>query len=209
MVGGPLQGARYLEVGWEDLKKAAKAYKSDQRFCQFAKRVMSERALGSGTQSSESSNVHSQSWKQLARSQLKDFARWLWARSKVRIGLTICIATIIIVLLSRPLFYTVLAKSLAMSARVFLRRSLGFLAQLVDALLYEAANSLEASLITPPPPGMQTMPNTQYDLAAPTRSLHDLIMHGLFTLLGYLIGNRLPHAASPDRNARPTRLRVV
>ena len=47
VAAGSLKGARYLDVGWEDLKKAAKSYKSDPRFNQFAKRCVSERALAS------------------------------------------------------------------------------------------------------------------------------------------------------------------
>ena len=36
--GGPLRGARYLDVGWEGLKKAARSYRADAPFNQFAKR---------------------------------------------------------------------------------------------------------------------------------------------------------------------------
>ena len=117
---------------------------------------MSERALGSESQPgnpSNPSNAHSQSWKQFARAQLKDFSQWLWTKARFRIGLTLCIAIISIVVLFRPLFSTVFHKSIALSVRVILRRSIGFLALLVDAVLFEAANSLEASLITPPASG--------------------------------------------------------
>ena len=73
---------------------------------------MSERALGSESQPgnpSNPSNAHSQSWKQFARAQLKDFSQWLWTKARFRRGLTLCIAIISIVVLSRPFFYTVLA----------------------------------------------------------------------------------------------------
>ena len=35
-----------MDVGWEDLKKAARSYRSDPRFNQFAKRRLSEQAFG-------------------------------------------------------------------------------------------------------------------------------------------------------------------
>ena len=45
MAGGPLKGARFTDVGWNDLKKAAKQYKADPRFNQYAKRCLSELIL--------------------------------------------------------------------------------------------------------------------------------------------------------------------
>ena len=46
VAGGPLKGAKFLDVGWDDLKKASRSYRSDPRFNQFAKRKVSEQALG-------------------------------------------------------------------------------------------------------------------------------------------------------------------
>eukprot|EP00438_Fugacium_kawagutii_P036602 Skav217812 [mRNA] locus=scaffold889:69820:83430:+ [translate_table: standard] len=45
MRGGPLKGARYTDVSWDDVKRAAKSYKGDPRFNQYAKRRLSERAF--------------------------------------------------------------------------------------------------------------------------------------------------------------------
>ena len=45
VAGGPLKGARFTDVGWNDLKKAAKQYKADPCFNQYAKRCLSERAF--------------------------------------------------------------------------------------------------------------------------------------------------------------------
>ena len=36
VAGGPLKGARFTDVGWNDLKKAAKQYKADPRFMRSA-----------------------------------------------------------------------------------------------------------------------------------------------------------------------------
>ena len=45
VAGGPLKGARYTDVGWDGLRKAAKSYRGDARFNQYAKRCLSERAF--------------------------------------------------------------------------------------------------------------------------------------------------------------------
>lgn len=46
IAGGSLKGARYLDVSAEDLAKAARSYRSDPRFQQFAKRWIASKTLG-------------------------------------------------------------------------------------------------------------------------------------------------------------------
>ena len=207
--GGPLQGARFLEVGWDDLRKAAKSYRSDPRFNQFAKRVLSEKALG------HESNVQSQNspaiktWSQFMSSYARRASVWFWGRMKTRLGLVLFIFLILMIVLSRPLFYAVVAKTLVLSIRLALRRSIGLLVLLVDAILDEAANSLETALIVPPTNQIPAVISQQSQMTTPQRTFHELIMNALFTMIGLLIGHRLPRAARIDRNLLPTRLRVV
>lgn len=211
--GGPLRGARYLEVSWEDLRKAAKQYRADPRFNQFAKRVMSERALGKEEAlGAAPGSPEPETWKQYFKQLGRSWLSWIISKMRLRLGLTIFLLILCAIILSRPLFYVVLAKSIALSVRLFLRRSLGMLALVVDALLDEVADSLEASLLTQPPPQSTTgpamqMPMPPFDMAAP-RAFHDFLVHGLFTILGIILGRRFPRAARFDRNAPPTRLRV-
>lgn len=209
VTGGPLHGARCLDIGWRDIQKAAKSYKSDPRFNQFAKRAVSERALG---KIDPSSSIHDKSkltWKAFFVEQCKSWFGWLVGRAKVKIGVTLLLCLLIFIILSRPLFYTVLAKSLALSIRLSLRRSIGFIAMLIDALLDEAANSLEAALLVPPNhQDVNPMTAPQFPPTAPG-NFHEFLVRGLLTLIGILIGHRLPRAGRFDRNAPPTRLRVV
>ena len=72
---GPLKGARYPEVSWEDLRRAAKSYKQDPRFCQYAKRMMSEKALGSRPAQPQTA---SRTWRKMG-------AEWLmWGLAKAK-----------------------------------------------------------------------------------------------------------------------------
>ena len=195
-------------MSWEDLRKAAKSYKSDPRFNQFAKRVLSEKALGTESLATVTSQPSNLTWSQLFMSYLKLLPGWIWNRAKLRLGLSLFICIILVIVLSRPLFYTLAAKSLVLSIRVALRRSIGLLILLVDAILDEAASSLETALIVPPAgPAAQQILNAQ--VSTPPRTFHELIMNALFTAIGLLIGHRLPRAARLDRNQLPTRLRVV
>lgn len=214
VAGGPLQGARYLDVGWDDLRKAARSYRGDARFNQFAKRVLSERALGNPNDNSSSSKpATAVGWKDFFINKLKVWFNWIMSKAKMKMGITAALFVLVIILLSRPLFYTVLAKSLALSIRVLLRRSVGFVVMIMDALLDEAASSLETYLLTPPgmhePPQMAPHMPPPYDLTTAPRTLREILWHGLFTVLVVLIGHRLPRAVRYDRNNPPTRLRVV
>lgn len=208
--GGPLQGARYLDVGWSDLKKAARSYRSDPRFNQFAKRVLSERALGEKNDATLKSLPAASTWRSYIVDSCKTAMGRMINKVKMRFGVMLLLILFAIIILSRPLFYTVLAKSLALGLRVFLRRTIGFIVMLIDALLDEAASSLESALLTPPTVQEQNpMSAGHFEMSAPPRSIHEFILQGMLTLLGVLIGHRLPRAGRVDRNAPPTRLRIV
>lgn len=128
---------------------------------------------------------------------------WLVAKARLRVGLAVVLTILTLVLLSRPLFYAVLAKSFAITLRLLLRRSVGLMVLLVDTILDEAATSLEASLLTAPSaagPPNQVRP--QFDMQPP-RVLHDYVVRILFAFIGLLIGHRLPRVARVDRNNPP------
>ena len=124
VAGGPLKGARYTDVGWDDLRKAAKSYRGDARFNQYAKRCLSERAFAVKSESAESDEKGrrfrcSCSWFCMKA------ATWVLAKARVKLGLVLLSVFIILLLLSRPLFYVVLARTLSLSVKLFLRRSIG------------------------------------------------------------------------------------
>ena len=206
VAGGPLKGARYTDVGWDDLRKAAKSYRGDARFNQYAKRCLSERAFAIKSESAESDAKgnrcrHSCSWFCMKA------ATWVLAKARVKLGLVIIVSLIMLLLLSRPLFYVVVAKTLSLSVKLFLRRSIGLLVVLLDAILDEAAASLETQLISQPTViTASTSQVPQYELQQ-INTWPSLLIHGLCMLVGALLGNRMQRAQVPPRY--PTRLRVV
>ena len=141
---GPLKGARYPEVSWEDLRRAAKSYKQDPRFCQYAKRMMSEKALGSRPAQPQTA---SRTWRKMGA----EWLMWGLAKAKGKAVLFTFLALLACMLISRPLFYVVMAKSLTMGIRLVLRGSFGLVIIVIDATLDEVAANLEASLLTQPP----------------------------------------------------------
>lgn len=189
---GPLKGARYPEVSWEDLRKAARSYKQDPRFNQYAKRMMSEKALGRTSSSSEPSA----SWRQ----KCHEWLLWGWSKAKGRFGLFCFLSLLVFLLLSRPLFYVVMAKGTAVTVRLMLRRSIGFLVTILDAILDEAAAHLEASLLTAPAPNTAhpSVTGPAFDIQQPL-SFHAYFMHAVFTILGLVLGRHMPRAHQPVR----------
>lgn len=199
--GGPLKGAQFFDVGWEDLKKAAKSYRSDARFNQFAKRRVSERALGRGVSTVPEPTTY-QRW----CLRLKSWRTWLFTFMRARLVLSIGLIVLLLVLLSRPLFYLVLAKGLALCIRLALRRSVGLVAIILDAILDEVAVNLETTLIAPPAAGPSVPLQTAgYELQQ-SQFFAQWLWHAFFGFLGAIIGHRL---RAPPAVRTPTRLRVV
>lgn len=209
VAAGPLKGARYPEVCWSDLRKAAKSYKQDPRFNQYAKRMMSERALGAASKGDDKPNESAKTWKMW----ITEWAVWLFVKAKGKALLALCLGFLTLLLLSRPLFYVVLTRSLTMAVRLLLRRSVGLVVLLMDAILDEAAANSEASLISPPV--VHNTPVSSNVQAFEVQQYHSysmVLFHIFFTCLGALLGRHLPrnqvyrapHAARP-----PDRLRVV
>lgn len=204
VAGGPLKGAQFFDVSWEDLKKAAKSYRADARFNQFAKRRVSQRALGSQPELPPKATKleGSMQW-------MKRWLLWLFVIMRGRIVLSVILTLLLLILLSRPRFYVVLAKGLALGLRLVLRRSVGLLALLIDAILDEAAVSLETSLMAPP---VQVSTNPSYQQGFEMQQYHPFsrwLLHAFFGMAGILIG----HWLRPPRTVRPhtpvTRLNLV
>lgn len=209
ITGGALKGARYTDVSAEDIRKAARSYKADPRFNQYAKRKMSERAFAERDPSSASSTTESGCPQKFRRS-CSSLAHFLIAKAKLKLGLSLLALLLVVILFSRPLFYVVIAKSLALGVKVFLRRSVGLLVVLLDAILDEAVNSLDGGMIAPPvQAGAHQQQHQQvphYELQ-PVNYLTSLLIHGICVLIGALLGQRLPHAPLAART--PTSLRIA
>lgn len=207
ILGGPLKGARYTDIGLEDLRKASKSYKADPRFNQYAKRKMSERAFSLNNAKEDQATSEPNPCSQRCRKFFLGIWQLLIAKARLKLGLTLLVFFVMFILFSRPLFYVVIAKSLALGVKVFLRRSVGLLVVLLDAILDEAVNSLDPGLIAAPlqgQPPVQQVP--QYEMQ-PVNYLTTLLIHGICVLLGTLLGQRLPRAPLAART--PTSLRIA
>ena len=207
VAGGPLKGARYSEVSVEDLKRSARSYRADPRFNQYAKRMVSELALGDANSASSTRKNGSEpqsrccSWR-----RTREWGSWILLKAKGRIFLAVFTFMVLLLVLSRPLFYVVFARGLRVVVRLALRRSVGLLVLLIDALLDEAAASLEAGLIAPPSVNPLVTDNqVQFELQQ-QNSLSALLINGFFTLAGLLLGR---HWRAGAHARVPTRLRVV
>ena len=198
---GPLKGARYPEVSWEDLRRAAKSYKQDPRFCQYAKRMMSEKALGSRPAQPQTA---SRTWRKMGA----EWLMWGLAKAKGKAVLFTFLALLACMLISRPLFHVVMAKSLTMGIRLVLRRSFGLVIIVIDAILDEVAANLEASLLTQPVPQGSPPQHPMHSFEIQQHySFSSIMFHLIFTCLGALMGRHLPRTQPAVRH--PTRLRVV
>ena len=109
---GPLKGARYTDVCLDDLRKAAKSYKEDPRFNQYAKRVMSEKALGN-VKPEVAAADGPKTWKTLCR----EWAACTVSKVKGKTLWAFFALLIYCILLSRLLFYVVVAKSVTVVVR--------------------------------------------------------------------------------------------
>lgn len=206
VVGGPLKGARYSEISFEDLKRAARSYRADPRFNQFAKRMVSERALGDANRAFSAKGEKEEHSRCCSWRKTREWGSWILSKARGRLFLASFTFLVFLLVLSRPLFYVVFARGLRVVVRLALRRSVGFLIVLIDALLDEAAASLEAGLIAPPSQNpLVTDNHVQFDLQQ-QNSFTGLLINGFFTLAGLLLGRHWRVGA----HARvPNRLRVV
>lgn len=175
---------------------------------------MSEKALGPKKEDFENQKPKD-CWKQIGK-HCKSFGGWLLSKAKLRLGLAFAVSLLLVMLLSRPLFYVVLAKSVALTVRVSLRRTMGLVAAVLDAILDEAATHLENNLNPTPMVTYQTAQSAsgptpqqfQQFQVQPMNSFVAYLLHGMCTLLGVIIGHRLPRAPILARTP-PAHLRVA
>lgn len=107
------------------------------------------------------------------------------------------------------MFYVVVAKGITVAIRLVLRRSSGFIALLLDALLDEAAAHLEASLLVAPAPTQQPPQHTVPPFEIQTHDTYaTILMRFFFTAVGALLGRHW-RAQAIVHPAPPTPLRVV
>ena len=202
VAGGPLKGARFLDVGWEDLKKAARSYRSDPRFNQFAKRRLSEQAFGNQSAHSPAAEKNGKHFGccKLISSIPRMLLQWLLGKLRGRIMLSLMLVVISEVVLSRPLFHVLVAKSLATSVRLIIRRSVSLVIMLVDTILDEAVTSFESSLVAPPymmPDESTQGSNSSSHPFWQPGFLTTLLLHCLFAMIGALFGQRWNYMIRP------------
>lgn len=203
ITGGPLKGAHYHDISFEDIKKSAKSYRGDPRFNQYCKRYLSQKALQDSGEGALPTEVGPQPSRCCClRGKFIVVAGWVWGKAKVKLGLSILLVLICLVVLTRPLFYVVLSRAIKASIKFMLRRSCGLIIVLIDAFLDEAATQLDPGLISAPSPAVVADDTAvRYELQQIT-GIHMLLWNSLFVLVGVLIGHRLPRAPGAVRNLR-------
>lgn len=151
---------------------------------QYAKRVVSERVLGAKEAAAEK-NENVKSWMTWSR----EWLAWGLTRTKGKVLPVCLLVSLMILLLSRPLLYVVIARGLAMMIRVALRRSVGLIVIFLDALLDEAAANLEANLLAAPTAGVQRMQDPEIPHELRQRYSFGAIFMRLFcACIGALLG---------------------
>lgn len=201
IAGGSLKGARYLDVSAEDLAKAARSYRSDPRFQQFAKRWIASKTLG---QVSHDTPV-GESDKRLG-SRCYAFVvaavKWLLSKTRGRLTALAGVCLILILLVSRPMFYVVLGKFITLSVKMVLRRVLGTITLVLDAILDEVSDQLDTALLTHTSNTQEkkVVSHEPFPQNSQHSSDHKIIMHAFCILIGTLLGHQWPRAAVPPRN---------
>ena len=200
ITGGALKGARYLDVSHEDLVKAAKAYRSDPRFQQFAKRWVASKLLDSGKDqtievvSSTAAPSAPKVWT-FCKASAPRLIPWL----KGRLLIVFVFLLMLGVLLSRPLLYVALGKMCALGIKVVLRKTLGLAALVFDSVLEEIIIQLDPNYLghyLPPPPEA----HQHYQTPAPNQmeqpwNQGGLALQFLCLIVGALLGQHWPRNA--------------
>lgn len=191
---GYLKGARYLDVGLEDLKKAARSYRGEPRFNQLAKRALAEKLLAQDEPQPAERPVVNPPSGHLAQffSRSCMLFRWLGSKVKGRILLALCVLITFLLILSRPLFYVVLAKAIGAFLKVALRRSVGIVITVLDSILEEAAAGLDTAMMPITSPGQINAQLPAQFEAQPTPTFGSLFLNLLFAILGGIAGRRMP-----------------
>ena len=175
--GGPLAGARYLDVTDDWLSRAAVAYKADTRFEKFARMATASSSGQQGSGHEWINEIPTVPTYYLAKPQPRERA-WdnqservqpcrvarrvsqpqhflpFWRRVYARVGalpfsLRAWLLCALLVVLARPLAVTVLARVLGGVLRLCIRRLLELLLYILDKLLEEALHQAAATVYVP------------------------------------------------------------
>ena len=181
-------------MGLEDLKKSARSYRGEPRFNQFAKRALAEKLLAQDEPQSTERPVVNPPSGHLAQffSRGCMLFRWLGSKFKGRTLLALCVLVVFLIILSRPLFYVVLGKAIGAFLKVALRRSVGIVITVLDAILEEAAAGLDTGMMpVTSPRQINAQVPAQFEVQ-PVPTFGNLFLNLLFAILGGFAGRRMP-----------------
>jgi len=172
VAGGKHKGARYTDLAEAEIRRCATSYRGDPRFAQYCKQWVSLHLLSPVEEASSSQmekegmkpETTSATWSAWAWDKLKKAALSLRAFARGRKLLAFFFLLSLVLLVSRPSFGTLSSKLTVLVIRGVLRRSLGFLASVIDAVLDEAIEQVESALTGQhlPPPHQLGQPNEPY-----------------------------------------------
>lgn len=210
--GGSLKGAHYLDIGPADLAKAARSYRGDSRFQQFAKRMVAARTLSqegpkplTDALAASSSGGNPQSF----FSKFKAWFMWALVKLRGRVWWSLLVIFVLSVFFTRPRLYVVLRKLVTVSIKLLIRYSMGALSVLFDAVLDELSFQLDSAVgiaaVEPqtPVPVVHTMPpptQVQPHSDSFTALALNLLCIIVGTIVSPLLGQHWPRAQVPPRN---------
>ena len=192
--GGSLKGAHYNDISIQDLGKAARSYRGDSRFQQYAKRMMAAHTLASDSTSSgppQADQVGKVSsslfyW-------CKYFLLKLLNRMKGRLLLSCICIFLLGVLLSRPRLYSVMGKLIVVGIKRVMRHSVGLIAMVFDAFLEEISDQLDSGSIqvpmgrVEPVANVPVTPDLSYQLQT-SASFKEFALNLICIIVGTVLG---------------------
>lgn len=199
VTGGKRRGARYTDLSEAEIRRCATAYKGDPRFAQYCKQWVSLHLLSpvedsAGAQPQKQPpklDVKSNTWTNWGWEKANRLTASLRSFARGRKLLAVMLLLSLGRLVARLSFGILSSKLTILVIRGFLRRTAGFLASVVDAVLDEAIDQVESALSghpgTPlPPPHVHAPPGDPYGHAyAPVfqNTLHWVahVILGIFT----------------------------
>ena len=170
--GGKHKGARYTDLAEAEIRRCATSYRGDHRFSQYCKQWVSLHLLSPMEETSSSQNekdsikseVPPVTWSQWAWSIVKKAAASMKTFAKGRKLLTLAFLVSLTFLMSRPSFGTLSSRLTVLVIRGLLRRTVGFVSAIIDAVLDEAIDQVESALVGQPlaPPHQYSQPGEPF-----------------------------------------------
>eukprot|EP00435_Cladocopium_sp_Y103_P035960 s1278_g9.t1 len=199
--GGAHRGARYTDLSEAEIRRCATSYKGDPRFAQFCKQWVAINSLapsaGDGPKPPEKTAItrtvehhrNPATWKSWSLSLIMTAARFVWKLAKGRRLLACFFGLLMIIIVSRPAFATLISKLLVLLVRGVARRVFHVFALLVDGILDEAVAQVDSALKYPAPIAQEV------HVAQPHEPVHSdtwhWIAHGVCIVAG-MVYNRPP-----------------